>query len=157
MIDLFKELSILCNAISDFCTEQSCPIMRAGRYYEYAWADVGSVEFANPTIVSAPKYMDLLMTWVDTHLNNMGNQSGSISESFETNVKIFCRRLFRVYAHVLCEHYDQTKPIHHQLRYSLYHFLIFMTEFGLLISDTEIEPIRSVIESFAIPNLHFRS
>ena len=154
MVDLFGELSVLCNAISEICTSSTCPVMRAGRYYEYAWADPSSLEYTVPTIVTAPKYMELLMSWVDMNLNKL-NESRMNTGSFNINIKVFCRRLFRVYAHIFCEHFDTTKPIHAHLRYSLFHFIIFMNEYGLMVSETEAEPVRGILQSFEIDNLSF--
>lgn len=155
MGDIFSELSVLCNAISDFCTSEKCPVMRAGPYYEYAWAETGSTEYAVPTIVSARKYMELLMTWVDSNLTQLSNESQLNTGWFNINLKIFCRRSFRIYAHIFAEHFEETKPIHRHFRYSLLHFLIFMNEFGLLVTSTEIEPIKHVVASLGIPNLTF--
>ncbi len=154
MVDLFSELSVLCNAISDFCTEESCPIMRAGRYYEYAWADPSSSEYASPVMVSAPKYMELLMVWVEKHLvsrNEHHRPAGSIS----INNRIFSRRLFRVYAHIFSEHWNEIAPIMHHLQYSLLHFMVFINEHRLIVNETEADPIRHIIESLGIPNLSF--
>ena len=156
MVDLYSELSVLCNATSDFCTESTCPSMRAGMGYEYTWADPTSSEYSTPTSVPARKYMELLMTWVDTHLNNIESESASLpAGSFNINIKIFCRRLFRVYAHVFCQHSVETNSIHQHLRYSLFHFILFMREYGLLVSDIEALPLKEVIDSLSIPNLHF--
>jgi MOB kinase activator 1 len=154
MLDLFSELTVLCNAISDICTPSICPIMRAGKYYEYAWADPSSTDYVAPTVVSAPRYMELLMKWVDKNLNQL-NESQMNAGSFNINIKIFCRRLFRVYAHIFCEHFEQTKTIHAHLHYSLFHFVIFMNEYGLMVSETEAEPIRRTLNSFLINNLSF--
>ena len=156
MLDLFSELSVLCNAISDFCTDSSCPVMRAGPFYEYAWADPSAEEGSYPISVSAPKYMELLMSWVDANLNNLNSETSKLNAgSFNINAKIFCRRLFRVYAHLFCEHLEEISPIEMHLKYSLLHFLIFMREFHLLVAENEIEPIRGIIRDLCIPRLNF--
>lgn len=156
MVDLYSELSVLCNAVSEFCTTYSCPVMRAGRYYEYGWADPSCAELSAPVFVSAPKYMELLMTWVDANLTQEGSDNSRTNTgAFTINAKIFCRRLFRVYAHLFCEHPEEIETIDLHIKYSLAHFLIFMREFGLLVSETEIEPIRSIIRDLGIPSLDF--
>jgi MOB kinase activator 1 len=147
---------VLCNATSDFCTESTCPTMRAGLGYEYTWADLSSSDYATPTSVPARRYMELLMTWVDKNLNTIGGSSSSQpAGSFNVNIKIFCRRLFRVYAHVFCQHFVETSSIHTHLKYSLFHFILFMREYGLLVSEIEVLPLRDIIDSLGIPNLHF--
>jgi len=67
-VDFFNELSLLYGTITDFCTKETCPIMSAGDKYEYLWADGDKVK--NPIKVSAPEYVDLLMTWVENQLND---------------------------------------------------------------------------------------
>ena len=145
----------MCNAVSDFCTETTCPIMKAGRHHEYAWADPSSVDYASPTLVSAPKYMELLMTWVEKHLTSVDSWNNNAG-SFDINNRIFARRLFRVYAHIFSIHSGEIECIWHHLNYSLMHFLVFINEFGLMVNQAEIEPIIDVINSLCIPNLHFR-
>ena len=59
---------MLYGTITDFCTEDNCPIMSAGPKYEYHWADGRSVK--KPIKCSAPKYIDFLMTWVQDQLDD---------------------------------------------------------------------------------------
>ncbi len=155
LIDMYSELSVLCGAISDFCTEQSCPVMRAGIYYEYAWGDPSSVDYANPVLVSAPQYIQLLLTWIDRNITSANPRLWVKDSSEVFSLKVFCRRMFRVYAHIFCEHFDDIVGILPHLRYCLSHFIVFMNEFGLLVPRREIEPLRTLIDSLGIPNLNF--
>ena len=59
---------MLYGTITEFCTEESCPIMSAGPKYEYHWADGTIVK--KPIKCSAPKYIDYLMTWVQDQLDD---------------------------------------------------------------------------------------
>lgn len=59
---------MLYGTITEFCTEESCPIMSAGPKYEYHWADGHTVK--KPIKCSAPKYIDYLMTWVQDQLDD---------------------------------------------------------------------------------------
>jgi len=59
---------MLYGTITEFCTEESCPIMSAGPKYEYHWADGLTVK--KPIKCSAPKYIDYLMTWVQDQLDD---------------------------------------------------------------------------------------
>jgi MOB kinase activator 1 len=59
---------MLYGTITEFCTEESCPIMSAGPKYEYHWADGLTVK--KPIKCSAPKYIDFLMTWVQDQLDD---------------------------------------------------------------------------------------
>lgn len=59
---------MLYGTITEFCTEETCPIMSAGPKYEYHWADGHTVK--KPIKCSAPKYIDYLMTWVQDQLDD---------------------------------------------------------------------------------------
>merc|ERR1719189_790228 len=64
-IDFFNELNLLAGAVSDLCTEQTCPVMCAGPY-TFAWADGDKIKV--PTKMSAPKYIEQLLMWVEKQL-----------------------------------------------------------------------------------------
>ncbi len=66
-VDFFNEINLLYGTVAEFCTQQSCAVMKAGDY-EYLWMD--GVKYKKPTAVSAPEYVDLLMTWVESQLND---------------------------------------------------------------------------------------
>ena len=67
-MDFFNQINMLYGTITEFCTEDSCPIMSAGRKYEYHWADGTTVK--KPIKCSAPKYIDYLMSWVQCQLDD---------------------------------------------------------------------------------------
>lgn len=67
-VDFFNQINMLYGTITEFCTEESCPIMSAGPKYEYHWADGLTVK--KPIKCSAPKYIDYLMTWVQDQLDD---------------------------------------------------------------------------------------
>ena len=95
--------------VSDFCTSHSCPKMCAGANYEYKWAD--GVRYKSPTEVSAPKYVELLMQWVQRQLDDAAIFPTAPNVPFpgnfrETVCNIF-RRLFRVYAHIYYSHKER--------------------------------------------------
>ena len=66
-VDFFNQINMLYGTITEFCTEDSCPLMSAGPKYEYHWADGTTVK--KPIKCSAPKYIDYLMTWVQDQLD----------------------------------------------------------------------------------------
>merc|ERR1712098_445572 len=98
---------MLYGTITEFCTEQSCPVMSAGPKYEYHWADGNQVK--KPIKCSAPKYIDFLMTWVQDQLDDESLFPSKIGvpfpNNFLTNAKTILKRLFRVYAHVYHQHF----------------------------------------------------
>ena len=67
-VDFFNQINLLYGSITEFCTEEFCPVMSAGPKFEYHWAD--GVQVTKPIKVSAPKYVDYLMTWVQGMLDN---------------------------------------------------------------------------------------
>ena len=70
-VDFFNQINMLYGTITEFCTEDGCPIMSAGPKYEYHWADGQTVK--KPIKCSAPKYIDYLMTWVQDQLDDEAN------------------------------------------------------------------------------------
>ncbi|ELK29468.1 Mps one binder kinase activator-like 2A [Myotis davidii] len=85
VVDFFNRVNLIYGTISDGCTEQSCPIMSGGPKYEYRWQD--EHKFRKPTALSAPRYMDLLMDWIEVQINN--------EDIFPTNVVVIkCRHYF---------------------------------------------------------------
>ena len=66
-VDFFNQINMLYGTITEFCTEDTCPVMGAGKY-EYYWADGHKVK--KPIKCSAPKYIDYLMTWVQDQLDD---------------------------------------------------------------------------------------
>jgi MOB kinase activator 1 len=121
-VDFFNEISLLYGTITEFCTPATCPTMSAGSKYEYLWAD--GVKVKRPIKVSAPEYIDLLMSWVESQLNNEQMLrflifSSPFSRSFPLQlgtpfpknflsiVKTIFKRLFRVYGHIYHSHFQK--------------------------------------------------
>ena len=67
-VDFFNEINLLYGVIAEFCTDTDCPIMCAGPKFEYMWAD--GVTIKKPITVSAPRYVDFLMQWVQNQLDD---------------------------------------------------------------------------------------
>lgn len=102
-VDFFNEINLLYGVIAEFCTDQACPVMCAGPKYEYMWADGLTVK--RPMAVSAPRYVDFLMTWVQNQLDDeklFPTQLGvAFPVDFVERVQNIFKRLFRVYAHIV--------------------------------------------------------
>jgi len=67
-VDFFNQINLLYGSITEFCTPQTCAVMSAGPKYEYLWADGEKIK--KPIKVSAPEYIDYLMTWVQSILDD---------------------------------------------------------------------------------------
>lgn len=96
--------------------------------YEYLWED--GVKYKRPTKLPAPEYVDALMNWAQSLLDDESIFPNKIGEcffffffrlrktadtdppgvpfprNFRETVKTVVRRLFRVYAHIYSNHFD---------------------------------------------------
>jgi MOB kinase activator 1 len=166
-VDFFNQINMLYGTITEFCTEESCPIMSAGPKYEYHWADGHTVK--KPIKCSAPKYIDYLMTWVQDQLDDetlfpskIGNYDSpprsrpdvhvSVSgvpfpKNFLSIAKTILKRLFRVYAHIYHQHFSQVVQLGEEahLNTSFKHFIFFVQEFSL-IERREQAPLQELID-----------
>lgn len=97
--------------------------------YEYLWED--GAKYRRPTKLPAPEYVDALMNWAQGLLDDESvfpNKIGAIyslpvasryflirssctgvpfPRNFRDTVRTIVRRLFRVYAHIYSNHFDQ--------------------------------------------------
>ncbi|KZO91392.1 mps one binder kinase activator-like 1 [Calocera viscosa TUFC12733] len=150
IVDFFNHVNMLYGTITEFCTPQECPTMSAGPRYEYLWED--GQDYKRPTKVSAPKYVDLLMNWIQERLDDetlFPNKLGvPFPKHFRDTVRTIARRLFRVYAHLYTNHLDQIAAlgIDAHLNTSYRHFFLFTHEFDL-IDKRELGPLEDLNES----------
>lgn len=146
-IDMFNELNLLAGAISDLCTEQTCPVMTAGPY-TFAWADGDKIKV--PTKMSAPRYIEHLLLWVEKQLADESflpvEPGVDFQPNFKKGIRVIYKRLFRIYAHVFHSHFkemvEQDADAH--INHSFKHFIYFVKEFDL-IDDTELEPLKDLV------------
>jgi MOB kinase activator 1 len=149
-VDFFNQINMLYGTVTEFCTEESCPVMSAGRKYEYHWADGTTVK--KPIKCSAPKYIDFLMTWVQYQLDDESIFPSKIGVPFPKNflpvAKTILKRLFRVYAHIYHLHFDDVKRLEEEahLNTSFKHFIFFVEEFSL-IDKKELSPMQDLIDA----------
>jgi len=148
-VDFFNQINMLYGTITEFCTEDGCPIMSAGPKYEYHWADGQTVK--KPIKCSAPKYIDYLMTWVQDQLDDEALFPSKIGVKFPPNfqviVKTILKRLFRVYAHIYHQHFKEVVHLGEEahLNTSFKHFIYFVQEFQL-IDKKELAPLQELID-----------
>jgi len=149
-VDFFNEISLLYGTITEFCTPSTCPTMSAGPKYEYLWAD--GVKVKKPIKVSAPEYVDLLMSWVETQLNDeqiFPLQLGTpFPKNFRKIVEVIFKRLFRVYAHIYHSHFEKIVGLGAEahLNTCFKHFIYFVKEFKL-IDSKELAPLDDLMDS----------
>jgi len=146
-IDFFNELNLLAGALSDICTEQSCPQMCAGSY-KFAWADGDKIKV--PTEMPAPRYVEHLLEWVEKRLADedfLPVQPGvAFPPGFRKGIRVIYKRLFRIYAHTFHSHFKEMMAdeadLH--LNHSFKHFIYFVKEFDL-IDDEELVPLKDLV------------
>ncbi len=126
----------------------------------YLWRDENN-EKMEPIKVSAREYISKSLDWIRTLLDDEkvfptspGLYSLLISNAvdvpfpkkFEKTVKSIFKKIFRIYAHVMYDHFKtvQALGIEAHINSSLKHFLLFSFEFNLL-SKTELEPLNEHI------------
>jgi len=146
-IDFFNELNLLIGAIQDLCTESTCPQMCAGPYI-WLWADGDKIR--EPTKMSAPRYFEHLLTWVDAQLSDetfLPVQAGvPFPATFKKGMRVIYKRLFRIYAHVFHSHFKEMMEdeADAHLNHSFKHFVYFVKEFDLMDTE-ELEPLKDLV------------
>lgn len=146
-IDFFNELNLLAGALSDICTHETCPVMCAGPY-TFAWCDGDKVK--TPTKMSAPRYFEHLLIWVERQLADESflpvNPGQPFPPHYRKGMRVIYKRLFRIYAHTFHSHFkeliDGEADAH--LNHSFKHFIYFVKEFNL-IDDSELEPLKDLV------------
>jgi len=103
-----------------------------------------------PTEVSAPEYVELLMTWAESQLNDETIFPISFGSEYPKNfmpiVKQIYKRFFRVYAHIYHSHFSRIVRVGAEahLNTCFKHFIYFVKEFKL-IDDKETKPLEDLI------------
>lgn len=149
-VDFFNEISLLYGTVAEFCTPECCPVMCAGPKYEYMWAD--GVAVKKPISVSAPQYVDLLMSWVQAQLDNEALFPTRIGVPFPDNFRDICsnifRRLFRVYGHIYHSHFEPVEALQAapHLNTCFKHLVYFVLEFNLIPNKQEMAPLQELID-----------
>jgi MOB kinase activator 1 len=151
-VDFFNQVNMLYSTVTEFCSPTACPTMSAGQRYEYLWADpipstgtspaksktpsgVAVAGRGEPLKMSAPEYVDTLMTYIQSRIDDEATFPSKIGvpfpRGFQGVVKTIWRRLFRVYAHVYCEHFSVIVGLglESHLNTSFKHFVLFAKEF----------------------------
>ena len=154
VLECYNEILLQWESIGNFCTDDSCPKMIASPKYEFYWQDKDDKEFVKPAAVSAPRYVDLLFTWVekktqDEKLFPLTNVS-SFPKTFYAEMRSILKRLSRVYMHLFCHHGEQISQLEGaaaQLRTTFKHLYYLSTHFKLL-KDEDFAPVTIIIADF---------
>jgi MOB kinase activator 1 len=139
----------LYGAITEFCSPQSCPEMKATDEFEYLWQD--NEKYKKPTKMTAPEYVEHLMSWVQGNVDNeqlfpsrigrwprkhpgTAKSSGvPFPRNFRPLLLQMFKRMYRVYAHIYCHHYAvvMNLGLEPHLNTSFKHYVLFVAEHKL--------------------------
>eukprot|EP00741_Cyanophora_paradoxa_P011509 tig00020557_g11118.t2 len=148
-VDFYNQINLLYGTITEFCTPQECPVMSAGPKYEYLWAD--GVLIKKAVKCSAPEYVEYLMTWVESLLEDESifptRPGAPFPKSFGSIVRNVFKRLFRVYGHIYHHHFRKIVSLGEEahLNTCFKHFMYFIKEFDL-VEKKELAPLADLIE-----------
>jgi len=151
-VDFYNEINMLYGSIAEFCTKETCPEMKAGQH-TYLWAD--GVKIKKPISVSAPEYVDLLMQWVESQLNDETvfpvEYGTAFPKDFMNVVKTIFKRYFRVYAHIYHHHFKKVVDggAEAHLNTCFKHLVYFITEFDL-VDQKELEPLKDLVDKILV-------
>ncbi|KCV70754.1 maintenance-ploidy protein MOB1 (MPS1 binder 1) [Fonticula alba] len=150
VVDFFNRINLIYGTLVDFCTPKTCPRMTAGSKFEYYWKD--DHQYKQATSVSTPLYVDLLMKWVESQINDESIFPPEVGRPFPKNFKAICanifRRLTRVFCHVYIHHFEMIQEIGAEAHINacFKHFYYFTAEFKL-VDEKELRPLEDFINS----------
>jgi MOB kinase activator 1 len=147
-VDFFNEISLIWDIIVEARFVDDGPGKGFPPGFEYRWADNKS---RSPISCSGPQYVQYVIEWIDSEINNESifptSPSVPFPSNFSSSVKVIFTRIFRVFAIIYTNHYskiDQQGAASH-LNTSFKHFLFFTWEFQL-VKDAEMEALHDIVE-----------
>jgi MOB kinase activator 1 len=147
-VDFYNITNVLYGSVTEFCTDQTCPVMSSGPRWEYLWRD--GEQYKKATKVTAPEYVNLLMNWIEKHISDEAifpsEDNRPYPEDFEAIVSNIFKRLFRVYAHMYYWHFARIRELQEEshLNTAFKHFMLFVWEFDLISKD-ELTPLNDLL------------
>lgn len=151
IVDFYNQINLLYGSITEFCSPQSCPEMKATDEFEYLWQD--SETYKRPTKMSAPEYIEHLMTWVQGNIDNEQTFPSRIgvpfSKTFPSLIRQIFKRLYRVYAHIYCHHYPVILQLglEPHLNTSFKHYVLFIDEHSLASGKDYWGPLGELVDN----------
>ncbi|CCE31230.1 related to lariat-debranching enzyme [Claviceps purpurea 20.1] len=151
MVDFYNQINLLYGAITEFCSPQSCPEMKATDEFEYLWQD--NENYKRPTKMPAPAYIEQLMAWVQSNIDNESVLPSKIGvpfpKSFPALVRQIFKRMYRVYAHIYCHHYPVIRELglEPHLNTSFKQYVLFIDEHSLASGRDYWGPLGDLVDS----------
>lgn len=150
-VDFYNQLNMLYGTLTQFCSPETCPKMTATVEYEYLWQTSNN----KPQSMPAPKYIESLMTWCQSLFDDENvfptKPNEPFPPQFQSLIKTIMKRLFRVYAHIYCHHFNEVLELglNPLLNTSFKHFVLFVDEFGL-VSEKDLGPLQLLVDEMLI-------
>ncbi|CBK24102.2 uncharacterized protein [Blastocystis hominis] len=154
-IDFYNDIIMIYNSVKEECTVYSCPVMSAGKVYEFLWTD--KYKYRKPTRLPAHTYIEYLVSWVLGLLQDDSlfptEPNVPFPRDYLDKVKNIFRRILRVYEHIYYSHISLLRHLSllDQFQFSLCHFIFFADQFDLVTSQN-FRPLQDFLNQFA-PNL----
>ncbi|KAJ5645969.1 hypothetical protein N7490_002341 [Penicillium lividum] len=151
VVDFYNQINLLYGSLTEFCSPTSCPEMKATDEFEYLWQD--SENYKRPTKMSAPEYIEHLMTWVQGNIDNEQMFPSRIGvpfpKTFPSLLRQIFKRLYRVYAHIYCHHYPIVVHLglEPHLNTSFKHYVLFIDEHKLASGKDYWGPLGDLVDS----------
>jgi len=154
VLGIFEEMIYLKSLLEEFCTEDTCPKMSAGKHIEYRWSDPYAPDECNrmPRQLSAPDYMNTLASFAYDLLSNrqiIPIDGSPMPEDFCDHMKMLLKRIFRVYAHTYIHHFVEFRDmgVEAHLNCCFKRFIFFVLEFDL-VPRTELQALNDRIGKY---------
>ncbi|KAI9792423.1 MAG: Mitotic exit network component [Peltula sp. TS41687] len=151
VVDFYNQINLLYGSITEFCSPQTCPEMKATEEFEYLWQ---YVDVKKPIRLPAPEYVEHLMAWVQQNIDNEAVFPSKIGvpfpKTFPPLIRSIYRRLFRVYAHIYCHHFHTMIQLglEPHLNTSFKHYVLFIDEHGLASGSRDYwGPLSDLVEN----------
>merc|ERR1712105_272169 len=151
-IGFFEHVNLTYGTVSEYCNQSSCPEMVGPGPRNYSWID----EKGKKTRVSAPQYVDYVMTYCQKTINDENvfptKHGNEFPATFGSQyIRKMVRLLFHVLAHVYHSHFKEIVllQLHAHLNALFAHFVGFSVRFNLL-EEKELEVMSDLVEALKI-------
>ena len=137
------------NFASDSC---ECPGMSVGPTITFRWQETKKSKAVS---LPAGEYIEKLLDWTAVQFSDptiFPEESvvdPVFGKKFLPTIQVILRKLFRIYGHICCHHWERIKQLQteDELLLSFKHFYFFVKEFDL-VTLKEFEPLSGLIARF---------
>lgn len=145
-LGFFDHINLIYGTVSEFCTQSTCPEMCGPGPRGYQWVD----DRGKKSRVSAPQYIDYIMTYVQKTINDESifptKQGQEFPPAFDSHIRKIHRLLFHVLAHVYHAHFREIVllQLHAHLNAIFAHFIELNLRFNT-VEEKEIEVLDDLV------------